>query len=333
MKIAVNGFGRIGRNVVRALFDSGRNKDIELVAINDLGDCEMNAQLFKYDSVHDRFDGDVKAEGDHLIIKGQKIKVFSARDPRDIPWGELGVDVVMESTGMFTSKIKAHTHIDAGAKKVLISAPAGKDIPTIVYGVNDDTLKASDTIVSNASCTTNCLAPVVWPLHEAMNITAGLMTTIHAITSDQKLVDAYHQDIRRARSAMLSMIPTKTGAAAAVGLVLPELNGKLDGYAIRVPVANVSVVDLTFEAEKDLSIGEINDIMFKAARDRMKGVLGYNEEPLVSIDFNHCAKSSTFDATQTRKVGKLYKVISWYDNEWGFSNRMLDTANAMMDAR
>jgi glyceraldehyde 3-phosphate dehydrogenase len=330
MKIAINGFGRIGRNIVRALYESEEHADVELVAINDLGDLETNALLYKYDSVHGRFDGGVSVDGDDLVIDGHRVKVFHEADPKNIPWGELDIDVVMECTGRFASKEKASVHVQAGAKKVLISAPAGKDLPTIVYGVNHHTLKADDNVVSNASCTTNCLAPVVKPLHDALTIKEGLMTTIHAYTNDQKLTDAYHKDIRRARSATQSMIPTKTGAAAAVGLVMPELNGKLDGYAIRVPVVNVSVVDLTFTTEKDVTVDELNAILKEASESSLEGILGYNVEPLVSIDFNHCSYSSSFDATQTRKVNNLYKVVSWYDNEWGFSNRMLDTATAMM---
>ncbi|PHQ81599.1 MAG: type I glyceraldehyde-3-phosphate dehydrogenase [Coxiella sp. (in: Bacteria)] len=332
MKIAINGFGRIGRNIVRALLESTKHSDIELVAINDLGDVETNAMLFKYDSVHDRFDGEVTASDGVITINGNAVKVYAERNPADLPWGDLGIDVVMECTGFFANKEKASAHLTAGAKKVLISAPAGKDLPTIVYGVNDHTLTAADTVVSNASCTTNCLAPIVKPLNDALTIKEGLMTTIHAYTNDQKLTDGYHKDIRRARSATQSMIPTKTGAAAAVSLVLPELSGKLDGYAIRVPVVNVSVVDLTFTAEKEVSIDELNAILKKASEGKLKGILGYNTEPLVSIDFNHCALSSTFDATQTRKINNMYKVVSWYDNEWGFSNRMLDTATAMMNA-
>ena len=333
MKIAINGFGRIGRNIVRALFESDKLGDIELVAINDLGDVKTNAMLFKYDSVHGTFKGDVSAEGDTIIINGHRVKVCAERNPANLPWGAMGVDVVMECTGLFTTKEAASAHLTAGAKKILISAPAGNDIPTIVFGVNDRTLKASDTVVSNASCTTNCLAPLVKPLHDALVIKEGLMTTIHAYTNDQNLTDSYHSDIRRARSATQSMIPTKTGAAAAVGLVLPELNGKLDGYAIRVPVINVSVVDLTFSAEKEVSVAEVNAIIKKAAEGELKGILAYNDEPLVSIDFNHCPSSSIFDATETRKINNLYKVVAWYDNEWGFSNRMLDTAMAMMKAK
>lgn len=333
MKIAINGFGRIGRNIVRALFESDKHGDIELVAINDLGDVKTNAMLFKYDSVHGTFKGGVSSEGDSIIIDGHRVKVCAERNPAHLPWKDLKIDVVMECTGFFATKAAASAHLQAGAKKVLISAPAGNDLPTIVFGVNDHTLKASDTVVSNASCTTNCLAPLVKPLHDALTIKEGLMTTIHAYTNDQNLTDSYHSDIRRARSATQSMIPTKTGAAAAVGLVLPELNGKLDGYAIRVPVVNVSVVDLTFSAEKNVSVADLNAIVKTAAEGELKGILAYNDEPLVSIDFNHCASSSVFDATETRKINQLYKVVSWYDNEWGFSNRMLDTAAAMMRAK
>ena len=329
MKIAINGFGRIGRNIARALYESDKHSNIELVAINDLGNPETNALLFKYDSVHGQFDGNVSVDGNDLLINGHRVTMCAERNPADLPWGDLDIDIVMECTGMFASKEKASAHLKGGAKKVLISAPAGKDLPTIVFGVNDNTLTAEDRVVSNASCTTNCLAPIVKPLHDALTIKEGLMTTIHAYTNDQKLTDAYHKDIRRARSATQSMIPTKTGAAAAVGLVLPELNGKLDGYAIRVPVVNVSVVDLTFAAEKEVSIDELNKILKDASDGELAGVLGYNDEPLVSIDFNHCANSSTFDATQTRKINNMYKVVSWYDNEWGFSNRMLDTASVM----
>lgn len=332
IRIAINGYGRIGRNVTRALYESGLRDKIELVAINDLGDLATNVHLTKYDSVHGRFQGDVSEDGKHLIINGDKIHVCAERNPEDLPWKDLNIDVVMESTGFFASKEKASAHLKAGAKKVLISAPAGNDVKTIVYGVNDNTLEASDTVVSNASCTTNCLAPMAKVLHDQFNLTRGLMVTVHAYTSDQKLVDSYHSDLRRARSATQSMIPTKTGAAAAVGLVLPALAGKLDGYAIRVPTVNVSVVDLSFECEKEASIDAINAAMKKASEGELKGILGYNDEPLVSIDFNHCAASSTFDATQTRKIDGLYKVVSWYDNEWGFSNRMLNTTIAMMEA-
>lgn len=334
IRIAINGFGRIGRNVARALFESARSDEFELVAINDLGDMNTNAHLFKYDSVHGRFAGDVDIVDEQLVINGQAVTVCAERQPENLPWGELGIDVVMESTGFFASKEKASAHLKAGAKKVLISAPAGSDVKTIVYGVNNDMLTAADEIVSNASCTTNCLAPMVKPLHDALTIKEGLMVTIHAYTNDQMLSDSYHSDLRRARSATQSMIPTKTGAAAAVGLVLPSLKGKLDGYAMRVPTINVSVVDLTFSAEKDASIEEINEIVKVAsASGPLTGILQYNDEPLVSVDFNHCPASSVFDATQTRKIDKMVKVVSWYDNEWGFSNRMLDTASAMMNAK
>lgn len=334
IKIAINGFGRIGRNITRALYESDKRKQIQLVAINDLGDIAMNAHLLKYDSVHGRFKGDVEASGDALIIDGDKVRVCAERNPADLSWGELDVDVVLECTGLFASREKSEPHLKAGAKKVLISAPAGNDVDaTIVFGVNDNTLKASDKIVSNASCTTNCLAPLAKVLNDAIGIERGLMTTVHAYTNDQKLTDSIHKDIRRARSATQSMIPTKTGAAAAVGLVLPALAGKLDGYAIRVPTINVSVVDLTFDAGKAVSVDELNSIVKKAAEGELKGILGYNTEPLVSIDFNHNPASSTFDATQTRVIDNLVKVVSWYDNEWGFSNRMLDTTCAMMAAK
>ena len=333
IKIAINGFGRIGRNVARALFESGRSDEFQLVAINDLADLAQNAHLFRYDSVHGRYDGEVMVEQRQLVIDGHVIRDYAERDPANLPWGELGVDVVLECTGLFTSREKASAHLRAGAKKVLISAPAGKDIDaTVVFGVNDHVLKASDTLVSNASCTTNCLAPVVQSLHEALTLQSGLMVTVHSYTNDQMLSDGHHSDIRRARAATQSMIPAKTGAAAAVGLVLPELDGKLDGYAIRVPTINVSMIDLTFTAEKEASIEEVNQIMQKAAEGPLKGILNYNELPLVSVDFNHCPASSTFDATQTRKINNLIKVVAWYDNEWGFSNRMLDTAGAMMNA-
>jgi glyceraldehyde 3-phosphate dehydrogenase len=335
VKIAINGYGRIGRNVLRAIYEGGRRGDVEVVAINDLGDAESNAYLTRHDSAHGRFPFEVVVDGDSLVVDGDRIRVFAERNPADLPWGELGVDVVMECTGFFASKTKAQPHLDAGAKKVLISAPAGKDIDaTIVYGVNQDVLKASDTVVSNASCTTNCLAPLVKPLHEQIGVIDGIMTTIHAYTNDQVLTDVYHSDLRRARSATQSMIPTKTGAAAAVGLVLPELDGKLDGFSVRVPIINVSMVDLTFRAARDTSVDEINTIL-KAASDAgpLKGVLAYNDGPLVSIDFNHDPASSTYDATLTKVMGgSLVKVCSWYDNEWGFSNRMIDTTVALMNA-
>lgn len=334
IKLAINGYGRIGRNILRAFYEGDHINDMEIVAINDLGDVDTNVHLTRYDTVHGKFDGEVKAEDKHMIVNGDKIKVFAEKDPSKLPWGELGVDIVFECTGFFDNREKASAHIKAGAKKVIISAPAGKDVDaTIVYGVNQDTLKSSFTVISNASCTTNCLAPLVKPLHEKIGIINGLMTTVHAFTNDQKLTDVYHSDLRRARSATSSMIPTKTGAAAAVGLVLPELAGKLDGFAIRVPTINVSVVDLTFEAKRDTSVEEVNKILKEAAEGELKGILAYNDEPLVSIDFNHNPASSIFDASLTKVIGKTVKVLSWYDNEWGFSNRMLDTASAWMAAK
>lgn len=336
IRVAINGFGRIGRNVLRAHYESGKSHDLEIVAINSLGDLETNAHLLRFDSCHGRFNADVKTEGtDTMIINGDRIRVFSTRDPKELPWGELGIDVVLECTGAFNSKEKSQVHLDQGAKKVLLSAPGKTADATIVYGVNQDVLKASDLIVSNASCTTNCLAPVVKPLNEALGIEHGLMTTVHAYTNDQVLTDVYHKDIRRARAATQSMIPTKTGAAAAVGLVLPELNGLLDGFAVRVPTINVSFVDLTFVAKRDTTVEEVNAIMKAASEsEAFCGVLGYTELPLVSCDFNHDPHSSTFDATLTKvKGGRLVKVTAWYDNEWGFSNRMLDTACAMMAAK
>lgn len=330
IKIAINGFGRIGRNITRALYESSFRDRMQLVAVNDLGDLATHAHLLKYDSVHGRFPKEVSIAGSELVIDKDHVQFFSEKNPALIPWGKYGVDIVLESTGFFTSREKASAHLQAGAKKVLISAPAGKDIPTIVYGVNHHTLKPSDDIVSNASCTTNCLAPLVKPLHEAFGVKCGLMTTVHAYTSDQRLNDAAHSDLRRARAAALSMIPTKTGAAAAVGLVLPALAGKLDGYAVRVPTANVSLVDLTFEAEKSVSVQAVNTVLLSASKGELKNILNYSELPLVSIDYNHCSASSTVDAAETRVIGNLVKVVSWYDNEWGFSNRMLDTACVMM---
>lgn len=336
IKVAINGYGRIGRNVLRALYESGRNKDIQVVAINDLGSPETNAHLTRYDTAHGRFGFPVAVEGGDLVVAGDRIKVFAVRNPAELPWGQLGVDVVLECTGLFTSKEKAGAHLAAGARKVLISAPGGKDVDaTVVYGVNHGVLKASHTVVSNASCTTNCLAPLVQPLHQALGLVKGLMTTVHAYTNDQVLTDVYHSDLHRARSATMSMIPTKTGAAAAVGLVLPELNGRLDGFAVRVPTINVSLVDLTFEAARATSVDEVNAIM-KAASESpaLKGILNYNTQPLVSVDFNHDPASSTFDAGLTKvSNGNLVKVLSWYDNEWGFSNRMLDTTAAWMAAQ
>ena len=336
VRIAINGYGRIGRNVLRAHYEGGKRHDIEIVAINDLGNSETNAHLTRYDTVHGRFPGEVAVDGDALVVNGDRIRVLANRNPAELPWKDLGVDLVMECTGFFTTKEKASAHLAGGAKKVLISAPGGKDVDaTVVFGVNHDTLRASHTVVSNASCTTNCLAPVAKVLHDAIGMESGLMTTIHSYTNDQVLTDVYHEDLRRARSASMSMIPTKTGAAAAVGLVLPALNGKLDGYALRVPTINVSVVDLTFFAGRATSGDEVNALLKAASEGALGGVLGYNTAPLVSVDFNHDPRSSVFDSTQTRVSpdGRLVKVLSWYDNEWGFSNRMLDTALAMMSAR
>ena len=335
IKVAINGYGRIGRNIVRALYESGRTNEIQIVAINDLGDSNTNAHLTQYDSVHGKFPFEVTVDGDYIVINGDKIRVFSERDPSKLPWADLGIEVVHECTGFFTSKAKASAHITAGAKKVIISAPGGDDVDgTIVFGVNHNTLKASDTVISNASCTTNCLAPIVKPLHDAIGVESGLMTTIHSYTNDQVLTDVYHSDLRRARSATQSMIPTKTGAAAAVGLVLPELAGKLDGFAMRVPTINVSVVDLTFQAARDTSKAEIDEILTTASKGALKGILDINERPLVSIDFNHNPASSIYESPLTKVLGgRLVKVLSWYDNEWGFSNRMLDTTIAFVNAK
>jgi len=334
IKVAINGYGRIGRNVLRAHYEGGKKNDIQIVAINDLGNAESNAHLTRYDTAHGKFPGTVVVEGDYMIVNGDKIRVFAQRNPADIPWGELGVDVVLECTGFFASKEKASAHLKGGAKKVIISAPGGNDVDaTVVFGVNQSVLKSSDTVISNASCTTNCLAPLVKPLNDTIGLETGLMTTVHAYTNDQVLTDVMHEDLRRARTATQSMIPTKTGAAAAVGLVLPELNGKLDGYAIRVPTINVSIVDLSFIAARDTTVDEVNSIMKKAAEGPLKGILTYNTEPLVSVDFNHNPASSNFDATLTKVSGRLVKVSSWYDNEWGFSNRMLDTTTALMNAK
>jgi glyceraldehyde 3-phosphate dehydrogenase len=334
IKVAINGYGRIGRNVLRAHYEGGKKNDIQIVAINDLGNAESNAHLTRYDTAHGKFPGTVVVDGDHMIVNGDKIRVFAQRNPADIPWGELGVDVVLECTGFFTTKEKASAHIKGGAKKVIISAPGGKDVDaTVVFGVNQNVLKSSDTVISNASCTTNCLAPLVKPLHDKIGLVNGLMTTVHAYTNDQVLTDVMHEDLRRARSATQSMIPTKTGAAAAVSLVLPELDGKLDGYAIRVPTINVSIVDLSFIAARDTTPDEVNAIMKEAANGALKGILTYNTEPLVSVDYNHNPASSNFDATLTKVSGRLIKVSSWYDNEWGFSNRMLDTTVALMGAK
>jgi len=334
IKVAINGYGRIGRNILRAHYEYGKKHDLAIVAVNDLGSPETNAHLTRYDTAHGKFPGKVAVDGDAMVVDGDRIRVLAHRNPAELPWGELGVDVVLECTGLFTTKEKASAHLKGGAKKVIISAPGGKDVDaTVVYGVNHGTIKATHTVISNASCTTNCLAPMVKPLHDKIGVVNGLMTTIHAYTNDQVLTDVYHEDLRRARSATMSMIPTKTGAAAAVGLVLPELNGKLDGFAIRVPTINVSLVDLSFIAGRDTTVDEVNAIM-KAAADSgpLAAVLNYNPAPLVSVDFNHDPASSTFDATLTKVSGRLVKVSAWYDNEWGFSNRMLDTTVAMMAA-
>jgi glyceraldehyde 3-phosphate dehydrogenase len=334
IRVAINGYGRIGRNILRAHYEGGKKNDIQIVAINDLGNAQSNAHLTRYDTTHGKFPGTVEVDGDYMIVNGDKIRVFAQRDPAQIGWGELNVDVVLECTGFFTTKEKASAHIKGGAKKVIISAPGGKDVDaTIVFGVNHSVLKSSDTVISNASCTTNCLAPLVKPLNDKIGLVNGLMTTVHAYTNDQVLTDVMHEDLRRARSATQSMIPTKTGAAVAVGLVLPELNGKLDGYAIRVPTINVSIVDLSFIAERDTTVEEVNAIMKEASEGAMKGILTYQTEPLVSVDFNHNPASSNFDSTLTKVSGRLVKVSSWYDNEWGFSNRMLDTTVALMTAK
>jgi len=334
LRVAINGYGRIGRNILRAHYEGGKKHDLQIVAINDLGDPNTNAHLTQYDTAHGKFNGTVSVDGDSMVVNGDRIRVLANRDPAQLPWGELGVDVVLECTGFFTSKDKASAHLKGGAKKVIISAPGGKDVDaTVVFGVNQGVLKASHTVISNASCTTNCLAPLVKPLHDTIGMLSGLMTTVHAYTNDQVLTDVYHEDLRRARAAAHNMIPTKTGAAAAVGLVLPELDGKLDGYAIRVPTINVSIVDLSFIAARDTTVDEVNAIMKAAAEGELKGVLAYNTAPLVSSDFNHDAHSSTFDATLTKVSGRLVKVSSWYDNEWGFSNRMLDTTVALMAAK
>ena len=335
IKVAINGYGRIGRNILRAHYEAGKKHGIQIVAINDLGNAETNAHLTRYDTAHGKFNGTVAVEGDSMVVNGDKIKVLAQRNPADLPWGALGVDVVLECTGLFTSKEKAGAHLKGGARKVIISAPGGKDVDaTVVYGVNHKTLKAGDTVISNASCTTNCLAPMVKALHDSIGVVHGLMTTVHSYTNDQVLTDVYHEDLRRARSATMSMIPTKTGAAAAVGLVLPELNGKLDGFAVRVPTINVSLVDLVFTAKRATTVEEVNSVMKAAAAGELKGILEYNTGPLVSIDFNHNPASSIFDATLTKVTGgTLVKALSWYDNEWGFSNRMLDVTVTLMNAK
>ena len=327
VKVAINGYGRIGRNILRSVYEAGRTDEIQIVALNDLGDAETNAHLTRYDTAHGPFSGDVAVDGDYLVVNGDKIRVLAERDPSQLPWKELGVDILLECTGLFRTKDKASLHLAAGARKVLISAPAGEGVDaTVVYGVNHDVLRPEHTVVSNASCTTNCLAPLIKVLHEGIGVVHGLMTTIHAYTNDQVLTDVYHKDLRRARSATMSMIPTKTGAAAAVGLVLPELDGKLDGFSMRVPTINVSVVDLVFTAARETSKDEIDQLVQRAAGGDLNGVLAYSDGPLVSVDFNHNPASSIYDATLTRLIDKkLIKVCAWYDNEWGFSNRMLDT--------
>src|SRR5262245_23435369 len=335
IKVGINGYGRIGRNILRALYESRRTQEIEIVAINDLGDANTNAHLTRYDSAHGRFPVEVKVDCDAMVVNGDRIKVLAQRDPAKLPWGDLGVQFVLECTGLFTSKAKAGLHLQGGAKKVVISAPGGEDVDaTVVYGVNHNVLKSGMTVISNASCTTNCLAPVAKVLNDKVGIQSGIMTTIHAYTNDQVLTDVYHSDLRRARSATMSQIPTKTGAAAAVGLVLPELKGRFDGFAVRVPTINVSLVDLTFSAKKSTSVDEVNNAVKEAAASAAwKGILAYNTAPLVSVDFNHDAHSSTFDATLTKVIdGTLVKVCAWYDNEWGFSNRMLDTTIAWSKA-
>jgi len=335
IKVGINGYGRIGRNILRAMYEGKHGGNLQIVAINDLGDANTNAHLTRFDTAHGRFRGEVHVEGDSMVVNGDRIRVVAQRDPTKLPWAELGVDYVLECTGLFTSKAKAAAHLAAGAKKVVISAPGGDDVDaTIVYGVNHDILKSSMTVISNASCTTNCLAPLVKVLHEKVGVVAGVMNTIHSYTNDQVLTDVYHSDLRRARSATMSMIPTKTGAAAAVGLVLPELKGKIDGFAIRVPTINVSLVDLSFTAARKTSVQEIHDAIKAAANGPLKGILAYNDQPLVSVDFNHDPASSTYDATLTKVIeGTLVKACSWYDNEWGFSNRMLDTTLAWSKAK
>jgi len=331
LKVGINGYGRIGRNVLRALYEGGKRSQLQVVALNDLGDAKINAHLTRYDTVHGRFPGEVKVDGDAMVVNGDRIRVLSERDPAKLPWGSLGVDTVLECTGLFTSKLKAGKHLEGGAKKVVISAPGGDDVDaTIVFGVNHAVLRASHSVISNASCTTNCLAPLAKVLNDSVGIAAGVMTTVHSYTNDQVLSDVYHTDLRRARSATHSMIPTKTGAAASVGLVMPELKGKLDGFSIRVPTINVSLVDLSFTAKRATSVDEINGLMRAAAGGGpLQGILAYTDAPLVSVDYNHDAHSSVYDATMTKVIeGTLVKVCAWYDNEWGFSNRMLDTTLA-----
>lgn len=326
IRVAINGYGRIGRCILRSIFESKKQNEFTIVAINDLSAIDVTAHLTRYDTTHGRFASDVRVEGNMLIIDGHPIKIIAERNPLNLPWEELDIDLVLECTGFFTEREKAAQHLTAGAKKVLISAPGKNVDATIVYGVNHQTLKASDLIVSNASCTTNCLAPIVKPLNEALGIEHGLLNTVHAYTNDQMLLDGSHEDLRRARAAAHSIIPTKTGAAAAVGLVLPELAGRLDGFALRVPVLNVSVIDLTFTAKRETTVSEVNEIV----RQAKSPILQINDDPLVSCDFNHNPASAIFDTTQTKVFGNLVKIVAWYDNEWGFSNRMLDTAQQMM---
>ena len=335
IRVAINGYGRIGRNILRAHYEGGKRHALQFVAINDLGSAQTNAHLTRYDTVHGKFPGTVAVEGDAMLVNGDRIQVCAKRNPAELPWKDLKVDAVLECTGLFTSKEKASAHLSAGAKKVIISAPGGKDVDaTVVYGVNEKALKASHTVISNASCTTNCLAPLVKALDDRIGVVSGLMTTIHSYTNDQVLTDVYHEDLRRARSASMNQIPTKTGAAAAVGLVLPHLNGKLDGFSIRVPTINVSLVDLSFIAKRATSVEEVNQAAKQASETDLKGILEYSTEPLVSSDFNHNPASSVFDATITKvSGGTLVKVFSWYDNEWGFSNRMLDVTVALMNAK
>lgn len=332
IRVAINGYGRIGRNILRAHYESKSHPDIQIVAINDLGDVNTNVHLTRYDTTHGKFSGEVVVSGNDMIVNGDTIRVVAERDPKKLPWKELNIDVVLECTGFFTSKENASQHLVAGAKKVLISAPATDVDNTIVFGVNHEMIKATDTVISNASCTTNCLAPLVKALHESIGIEKGLMNTVHSYTNDQALIDVHHKDLRRARAAAHSMIPTSTGAASAVGLVIPELKGKLDGFAVRVPTINVSVIDFTFTAKRDTTVDEVNKIMQAAAKGSMKGILEINDAPLVSVDFNHNPASSIFDVSYTKVIGNLVKVMSWYDNEWGFSNRMLDVTKQYMRA-
>ena len=333
-RIAINGYGRIGRCILRALYEEGRRSAIEIVAINDLGDTHTNMHLTRYDTAHGRFGAEVAMDGRDMLVNGDRIRVLAERDPSQLPWRELGVDVVLECTGLFRTREKAGAHLSAGAGRVVISAPAGAEVDaTVVYGVNHHVLRSAHTLISNASCTTNCLAPLAKVLHAAVGIEQGVMNTVHSYTNDQVLTDVYHKDLRRARSATQSMIPTKTGAAAAVGLVLPELDGRLDGFSVRVPTINVSLVDLTFRASRATAVEEIDAAMKSAADGELSGVLAFNDEPLVSTDFNHCPYSSVYDAGMTKVLGgDLVKVCSWYDNEWGFANRMLDTTLALLEA-